>query len=169
MKIVLMNMVKIYDEKNNKVLVLDKKKKYGWEGLTFPGGKVEKNESFENSVIREAKEETNLDIKNPKFVGIITWAFTNDKGEFQKDVGLLYQTNDFSGKLIENNREGKLFWKDYDEFKKMGKMSESMPEILKIYDGKYREIYWDVDEDRKKFYWFKINQIFSYHILKLRF
>ena len=118
MKIVLMNMVKIYDEKNNKVLVLDKKKKYGWKGLTFPGGKVEKNESFENSVIREAKEETNLEIKNPKFVGIITWAFTNDKGEFQKDVGLLYQTSDFSGKLIENNREGKLFWKDYDEFKK---------------------------------------------------
>ena len=152
MKIVLMNMVKIYDEKNNKVLVLDKKKKYGWEGLTFPGGKVEKNESFENSVIREAKEETNLDIKNPELLGIITWAFTNDKGEFQKDVGLLYQTNDFSGKLIENNREGKLFWKDYDKFKKIKKMSDSMPEILKIYDGKYREIYWDVDKDRKDYY-----------------
>lgn len=152
MKIVLMNMVKIYDEKNKKVLVLDKKKKYGWEGLTFPSGKVEEKESFENSVIREAKEETNLEIKNPKFVGIITWAFTNDKGEFQKDVGLLYQTNDFSGKLIENNREGKLFWKDYDEFKKMDKMSDSMPEILKIYDGTYREIYWDVDEDRKDYY-----------------
>ncbi len=152
MKIVLMNMVKIYDEKNNKVLVLDKKKKYGWEGLTFPGGKVEKNESFEDSVIREAKEETNLEIKNPKFVGIITWAFTNDKGEFQKDIGLLYQTNDFSGKLIEDNREGKLFWKDYDEFEKMDKMSDSMPEILKIYDGKYREIYWDVDKDRKDYY-----------------
>ncbi|MDU5824873.1 NUDIX domain-containing protein [Anaerococcus vaginalis] len=152
MKIVLMNMVKIYDEKNKKVLVLDKKKKYGWEGLTFPGGKVEEKESFENSVIREAKEETNLEIKNPKFVGIITWTFTNDKGEFQKDVGLLYQTNDFSGKLIENNREGKLFWKDYDEFKKMDKMSDSMPEILKIYDGKYREIYWDVDKDRKDYY-----------------
>lgn len=31
-------------------------------------------------------------------------------------------------------------------------MSDSMPEILKIYDGKYREIYWDVDKDRKKFF-----------------
>ena len=152
MKIRLMNMVKIYDEKNKKVLVLDKKKKYGWEGLTFPGGKVEENESFENSVIREAKEETNLDIKNPELIGIITWTCTNDEGEFQKDVGLLYQTNDFSGKLIEYNREGKLFWKDYDEFKKMKKMSESMPEILKIYDGKYREIYWDIDKNTKKFH-----------------
>lgn len=149
MKIRLMNMVKIYDEKNNKVLVLDKKKKYGWEGLTFPGGKVEENESFENSVIREAKEETNLDIKNPELIGIITWTFTNDEDEFQKDVGLLYQTKNFSGKLIEDNREGKLFWKDYEEFKKMNNMSESMPEILKIYDGKYREIYWDVDKDKR--------------------
>ena len=152
MKIRLMNMVKTYDEKNKKVLVLDKKKKYGWEGLTFPGGKVEKNESFEESVIREAKEETNLDIKNPKLVGMITWTFTNDEGEFQKDVGLLYQTNDFSGKLIETNREGKLFWQDYEEFKKMDKMSDSMPEILKIYDGKYREIYWDIDKNEKNFY-----------------
>lgn len=152
MKIRLMNMVKIYDEKNKKVLVLDKKKKYGWEGLTFPGGKVEENESFEKSVIREAKEETNLDIKNPKLVGIITWTFTNDEGKFQKDVGLLYQTNEFSGKIIEKNREGNLFWKDYKEFKKMEKMSDSMPEILKIYDGKYREIYWDVDKNEKNFY-----------------
>lgn len=31
-------------------------------------------------------------------------------------------------------------------------MSESMPEILKIYDGTYREIYWDVDKDKRKFY-----------------
>ena len=64
-------------------------------------------------------------------------------------MGLLYQTSDFSGKLIEDNREGKLFWKDYEEFKKMEKMSESMPEILKIYDGTYREIYWDIDKDKR--------------------
>lgn len=152
MKIRIMNMVKIYDEKTNKVLVLDKKKKYGWEGLTFPGGKVEEKESFENSVVREAKEETNLDIKNPKLVGIITWTFINDDKEFQKDVGLLYETIEFSGKLIEDNREGKLFWKDYREFKKMEKMSKSMPEILKIYEGQYREIYWDLDKGIKKFY-----------------
>ncbi|MDU2202398.1 MAG: DNA mismatch repair protein MutT, partial [Anaerococcus hydrogenalis] len=88
-------------------------------------------------------------IKNPELVGIITWTFTNDEGEFQKDVGLLYQTKYFSGKLIEDNREGKLFWKDYDKFKKMDKMSDSMPEILKIYDGTYREIYWDIDKDKR--------------------
>ena len=42
MKTILMNMVRII--KDNEVLILDKKKKYGWEGLTFPGGKVEPGE-----------------------------------------------------------------------------------------------------------------------------
>ena len=49
-----MNMLKIYNEETGQVLVLDKVKKYGWEGLTFPGGKVEIGESFEDSVTREA-------------------------------------------------------------------------------------------------------------------
>ena len=98
MKIRLMNMVKIYNAQRNEVLVLDKKKKYGREGLTFPGGKVEEKESFGNSVIIEAKEETDFDIKNPKLIGIITWAYTDENGEFTKDVGLLYQTEEFDGK-----------------------------------------------------------------------
>lgn len=148
MKVRLMNMVKIYDKDSKKVLVLDKKKKYGWEGLTFPGGKVEENESLEDSVIREAKEETNLDIKNPKLVGLITWAYTNESGEFQKDLGFLYKTSEFRGDLVKENREGSLFWKDYEDFRKMDGMSESMPEILKVYEGELREIYWNVDDGK---------------------
>lgn len=139
MDILLMNMVKIYNKDTGEVLILDKVKKYGWEGLTFPGGKVKAGESFENSVIREAKEETNLDIKNPKLVGIITWL--NDS---RKDVGLLYETSDFKGNLIEDNREGRLFWKDYEEFKKMDKKSLSMDKILSVYDGLNREVFYDL-------------------------
>lgn len=149
MKIVLMNMVKIYDKKTGQVLVLDKVKKYGWEGLTFPGGKVEIGESFEDSVIREAKEETNLDIKNPKLVGIITWI--SDTG---KDVGLLYQTSDFSGDLVKDNREGKLSWMDYEEFKKIPNKSMSMDKILKIYEGEVREVFWDLTGDEEKISYF---------------
>ena len=145
MKIVLMNMVKIYDEKTGKVLVLDKVKKYGWEGLTFPGGRVEIGESFENSVIREAKEETNLDIKNPKLVGIITWISNTGK-----DVGLLYQTSDFSGDLVKYNREGKLSWMDYEDFKKIPNKSMSMDKILGIYEGKYKEVFWDCRDGGEK-------------------
>ena len=139
----LMNMVMIKDVENNQVLVLDKVKKYGWEGLTFPGGKVEENESLIDSVIREAKEETNLDIKNPRLVGLITWI-----AHGRRDMGFIYETEEFSGELIEENREGKLFWTSFEKMKKMDGLSESMDKIFMIYERRAQEITWFYDEDR---------------------
>lgn len=151
MQVKLMNMIKIINPITKEVVVLDKIKKEGWEGLTFPGGKLEEKESFVESVVREAKEETNLTIKNPKFCGIITWYYTIENKSY-KDVGLLYETDEFSGKLVENNREGKLYWQDYDEFIKENEKSDSMDDILSIYEGKYSEIFWNVDTGEKQFY-----------------
>ena len=135
MENILCNMIKI--NRGNYVLVLDKVKKYGWEGLTFPGGHVEKVESITESVIREAKEETNLDIENIKYVGMISWY---DMDNDDRIVGFLYETDDFSGELIKENVEGTLEFIDYEELKKMDGHSDSMDEIFAIYDGKYSEI-----------------------------
>ena len=143
MKTRLMNMIKIINPTTNEVVVLDKVKKEGWEGLTFPGGKVEENESLMAAAIREAKEETGLDIKNLKFVGFITWL-----GKEYKDTGLLYETSDYEGELVPKNREGNLSWIDYEDFIKMDGMSLSMDKILKIYEGKYTEIFWDINTDQ---------------------
>lgn len=138
-----MNMIKITNPKTNEVVVLDKVKKEGWEGLTFPGGKVEENESLMAAAIRETKEETGLDIKNLKFVGFITWL-----GKEYKNTGLLYETSDYEGELVPKNREGNLSWIDYEDFKKMDGMSLSMDKILNIYEGKYTEIFWDINTDQ---------------------
>ena len=135
MENILCNMIKI--NRGNDVLVLDKVKKYGWEGLTFPGGHVEKIESITESVIREAKEETNLDIENIKYVGMISWY---DIDNNDRIVGFLYETDDFSGELVKENVEGTLEFIDYDELKNMDGHSDSMDEIFAIYDGKYSEI-----------------------------
>ena len=135
MENILCNMIKI--NRGNDVLVLDKVKKYGWEGLTFPGGHVEKIESITESVIREAKEETNLDIENIKYVGMISWY---DMDNDDRIVGFLYETDDFSGELIKENIEGTLEFIDYEELKNMDGHSDSMDEIFAIYDGKYSEI-----------------------------
>lgn len=135
MENILCNMIKI--NRGNDVLVLDKVKKYGWEGLTFPGGHVEKIESITESVIREAKEETNLDIENIKYVGMISWY---DMDNNDRIVGFLYETDDFSGELIKENVEGTLEFIDYEELKNMDGHSDSMGEIFAIYDGKYSEI-----------------------------
>ena len=135
MENILCNMIKI--NRGNEVLVLDKVKKYGWEGLTFPGGHVEKIESITESVIREAKEETNLDIENIKYVGMISWY---DIDNNDRIVGFLYETDDFSGELVKENVEGTLEFIDYEELKNMDGHSDSMDEIFAIYDGKYSEI-----------------------------
>ncbi|MDU7384479.1 MAG: 8-oxo-dGTP diphosphatase [Finegoldia magna] len=135
MENILCNMIKI--NRGNDVLVLDKVKKYGWEGLTFPGGHVEKVESITESVIREAKEETNLDIENIKYVGMISWY---DIDNNDRIVGFLYETDDFSGELVKENVEGTLEFIDYEELKNMDGHSDSMGEIFAIYDGKYSEI-----------------------------
>lgn len=105
MKVVLMNMCMIHNLENDKVLVLDKVKKEGWEGMTFPGGHVEKLESLNDSCIREIKEETNLDIDNILLKGSFQWYILDEDIRL---LGLLYYTNTYSGKLIEDNIEGKL-------------------------------------------------------------
>lgn len=135
MENILCNMIKI--NRGNDVLVLDKVKKYGWEGLTFPGGHVEKMESITDSVIREAKEETNLDVENIRYIGMISWY---DVDNNDRIVGFLYETDDFSGELVKENVEGTLDFIDYEELKNMDGHSDSMDEIFAIYDGKYSEI-----------------------------
>ncbi|MFQ9979963.1 MAG: 8-oxo-dGTP diphosphatase [Finegoldia magna] len=135
MENILCNMIKI--NRGNDVLVLDKVKKYGWEGLTFPGGHVEKKESITDSVIREAKEETNLDVEDIRYIGMISWY---DMDNNDRIVGFLYETDDFSGELVKENVEGTLEFIDYEELKNMDGHSDSMDEIFAIYDGKYSEI-----------------------------
>ena len=49
-------------------LLLQDRVKNDWKGYTLPGGHVELGESYVDACIREVKQETNLDIKNPKFL-----------------------------------------------------------------------------------------------------
>ena len=61
----LANLCMIY---NGDRFVLQNRRKADWRGYTFPGGHVEPNESFIDSVIREMKEETGIELsKNSKY------------------------------------------------------------------------------------------------------
>ena len=74
---VFMNMCMIYDDNGN-ILVQDRLKK-DWTGVTFPGGHVEYTESFTQSVIREVKEETGLDIETVKLVDGVEEPYSQGK------------------------------------------------------------------------------------------
>ena len=78
--------------KDDEILVIDRQKK-DWPGFTFPGGHVEDDESIVDSVIREVKEETGLNIQNPKLCGVKDWV--NSDGS--RYIVFLYTCNTFTG------------------------------------------------------------------------
>lgn len=119
-------MCMIYDDNGN-ILVQDKISR-SWGGITFPGGHVENDESFNDSVIREIKEETGLDIKNPKLCGIKHWSWSKNK----RYIVLLYKTNEFSGNLT-SSEEGRVFWIKKSDLSKY-KLADGFDTMFKIFD-----------------------------------
>lgn len=98
----LTNMCMIVDK--DRVLTIDREDPV-WPGLAFPGGHIEKHESFHDSVIREVKEETNLDIVSPRLVGFKQFFDKLDR----RYLVFFYRADQFSGSL-HASREGKLEW-----------------------------------------------------------
>ena len=125
-KCILTNICMIYDK--NKILVVDRKKK-DWPGLTFPGGHIELNENFNDSVIREVKEETGLTISNPILCGIEE--FKTDKED--RYLMLYYKTNKYKGK-IKSSKEGDVFWIDRKDLNKY-KLSLDLKRIMKVMES----------------------------------
>ena len=89
---------------NGNVLVQDRKNP-DWPGVTFPGGHVEPEEAFTDSVIREVFEETGLTIENPRLCGVKQ--FRTDEQE--RYVVFLYRADRFTGEL-RSSHEGEVFW-----------------------------------------------------------
>ena len=76
--------IPIYDvavsviEYKNKILITKRLNKNFLPGLwEFPGGKIEKNETDIQTIIREVKEETNLTVSNPIFLGNIKHKYSH--------------------------------------------------------------------------------------------
>lgn len=129
-KTVFMNMCRIGDGKGH-VLVLDKVDG-SYRGITFPGGHVEERESFEESVVREVKEETGLLIHAPHLCGIFQWHQSKIKY-----VVLLYRTESYTGTL-RGSEEGNVYWMKEEEFL-TADLAEGMEEVWQIMTGEMRE------------------------------
>ena len=124
-----------------KVLVLDRLDRL-WGGITFPGGHVEKGESFTDAVIREIYEETGLTIAAPQLCGIKDWL--EDDGS--RYMVLFYKTDRFSGEL-RSSGEGEVFWADREKLPEM-KLAPGMKEMLRVFcESEISEMYYDEDSD----------------------
>lgn len=100
------NMCMIENNQEGTVLVQNRKKG-NWTGIAFPGGHVEQGESIVDSVIREIKEETNLDIFNLKICGIKDWY---DKKSNNRYIVFLFKAEASQGELLQNGDEGDVYW-----------------------------------------------------------
>lgn len=129
-KVILTNMCMIYSKDN--ILVQDRIK--SWCGIAFPGGHVENHESIVDSVIREIKEETGLDISNVELCGIKQW-FKDDI----RNICFLFKTNCFSGEL-KSNDEGHNFWINKNDLSKY-KLAVNFEYMLKVFNKEYIEHY----------------------------
>lgn len=141
---VFMNMCMIYDDNGN-ILVQDRLKK-DWPGVTFPGGHVEYTESFTQSVIREVKEETGLDIENPILCGVKQFQGINDA----RYVIMFYKANKFSGDLRSSD-EGKVFWIPREKLCEY-QLAEDMEEMVKVFESDVlSEFYYHKEDGKWKF------------------
>ena len=118
------NMCMICD--GDKVLVQNKVN-CDWAGITFPGGHVEKGESFTDAVIREVLEETGLKISSPQLCGVKDWS--NEDGS--RYMVLLYKTNKFEGNLTSSG-EGEGYWLSLEEMARL-RLADGMDKMLTVF------------------------------------
>lgn len=103
-----------YIEKDDCYLLLHRVKKENdlnrdkWIGI---GGKFEENESPEDCLLREVREETGLTLTDWRYCGIVTFLSDRWEGEYMH----LFHSTDFTGDLRDCD-EGTLEWVPKERF-----------------------------------------------------
>lgn len=116
----------IQNENNEYLLVYNKKG--GWN---FPGGKVERNESPEEAIKRETKEEVNLTIEELEKIAENVFYIDDAWINKEKWRGYFYQAGKYLGNIINKEKHKILeikFWEKKDILE-----SEEVSDIAKFF------------------------------------
>ncbi|MFD1068037.1 8-oxo-dGTP diphosphatase [Oceanobacillus locisalsi] len=126
------------------ILVQNRQNK-NWTGVTFPGGHIEKGESFHDAVVREVMEETGLHITQPVLCG--TKQFQTNQEE--RYVVFLYKTKSFSGEL-KSSEEGEVFWIEKNTLSDYP-LAPDFLEMYKVFvDEKMSEFYYEQHGEKRE-------------------
>ena len=118
---------------DGKKILLQNRVKKDWKGYTLPGGHVEAGESFVDAVKREMKEETGLNIQNPKLVGIKQFPFKNEDNVNCRYIVLLFKTEEFSGEVVSSS-EGEMTWVRYDQLSSLDTVDD-LEDLLDVFNN----------------------------------
>lgn len=77
-----------------KILVLYKNYKNRYEGWVLPKGTVEPGEEFKDTALREVKEETGVNARIIKYIGLTDYTFNVHEGMVDKHVHWFLMTAD---------------------------------------------------------------------------
>lgn len=116
-------------EKDGKFLLGKRIGSHG-TGWSFPGGHLEFNESWEGCSIRETKEETGIEIKNPKFL-IATNDLFEHAGRHYITIFLRVEWAKGEPKVMEKDRFEKWEWLRWDEIKKKDNLFLPIVNLIK--------------------------------------
>ena len=122
-------------------LFLQNRTKNVWQGYTLPGGHVEPGESFMDAVIREMKEETGLDIKNPRLAGVKQFPIEN--GRY---IVLLFKATEYSGTVVSSD-EGQMEWVESNRLSEIGTVDDFEDLLRVINDPALTEFQYLVNGD----------------------
>ena len=145
----LMNMCRIVDPNTKKVLVQERVK--SWQGIAFPGGKIEIGESIVPSIKREVCEETGLKLNTVKICGVKDWY---DKKENERQLIILFTSDDYSGEIIPETSEGKVYWISETELK-TAKLADDFDKLLEVFKNEEinEMVYEDNENSDEKLRW----------------
>lgn len=122
----------------DRVLVQRKIDEESEQGIVFPGGHVEQQESFADAVRREMLEETGLRIEDPRLCGVKDWI----QPDGSRYLVLLYRAEKYSGTLT-SSEEGAVFWVKRSDLDQLDFIWNTK-ELLPLFFGEpYSEYFFD--------------------------
>ena len=139
-----------YLEKEDKILFIKFDKKWN-KVYAPPGGKMNAGETPLDCVKREFKEETGLELINPKLKGISWWNYDSNK----EGMIYIFMSDKYDGEVLNDSDEGKMEWipkSDIDNIEQFA-MNKKFSEYL--YKGGLFEAKFVLDKD---------NNILEYNI-----
>ena len=136
-------LVFIVDRKQNRVLLIRKKRGLGKGKINGPGGRIEKGETSEAAAIRDCQEEVSLLPRNPLKGAELYFQFISGYSLYV-DVFFAYT---WEGEMAESD-EAKPFWCALDEIPWDQMWADDRLWLPQALEGKKQRGYFIFDDDR---------------------